>query len=176
MSGAEDLDALLRKYCSGSSEYNMLNDTYAGALHTALRRCPPALPRVASLPALTICSSCLPLPSELYAIIKTVEKLERHYVRGTIEAKDYEPACQRLIAQFKTNYDPIRTTVRGSTCARSTCIHLELPACQNKRAIIQTIIGRRSPPLRPLASSAPHCRLCRVLRFPTWRPSWTPTA
>mmetsp|Transcript_1357 Transcript_1357/g.2164 ORF Transcript_1357/g.2164 Transcript_1357/m.2164 type:complete len:217 (+) Transcript_1357:103-753(+) len=39
--------------------------------------------------------------ADLYAIIKTTEKLERAYVKDLISPDAYEKACWRLIAQFK---------------------------------------------------------------------------
>jgi hypothetical protein len=51
--------------------------------------------------------------ADLYAIIKTTEKLERAYVRDLITAQEYEPACQKLIAQFKTLWSSMRETVGG---------------------------------------------------------------
>lgn len=50
-------------------------------------------------------------PPDLYAILKTTEKLERAYVRDDISAKDYEPACQKLIAQFRTLWETLRDKV-----------------------------------------------------------------
>lgn len=49
--------------------------------------------------------------ADLYSIIKACEKLERAYVRDAISAKDYEPACQKLIGQFRTLWDTVRSSV-----------------------------------------------------------------
>ncbi|KAL3152011.1 hypothetical protein ABBQ32_001129 [Trebouxia sp. C0010 RCD-2024] len=49
--------------------------------------------------------------ADLYAIFKTTEKLERAYVRDAVSSKDYEPACQRLIGQYKTLWETLRDTV-----------------------------------------------------------------
>mmetsp|Transcript_3666 Transcript_3666/g.10545 ORF Transcript_3666/g.10545 Transcript_3666/m.10545 type:complete len:209 (-) Transcript_3666:384-1010(-) len=49
--------------------------------------------------------------ADLFAILKTTEKLERAYVRDAISAKEYEPACEKLIGQFKTLYSSIKDTV-----------------------------------------------------------------
>eukprot|EP00191_Tetraselmis_sp_GSL018_P006399 CAMPEP_0177604194 /NCGR_PEP_ID=MMETSP0419_2-20121207/15980_1 /TAXON_ID=582737 /ORGANISM="Tetraselmis sp., Strain GSL018" /LENGTH=192 /DNA_ID=CAMNT_0019098145 /DNA_START=214 /DNA_END=792 /DNA_ORIENTATION=- len=49
--------------------------------------------------------------ADLFAILKTTEKLERAYVRDAITAKEYEPACEKLIGQFKTLYSSITDTV-----------------------------------------------------------------
>ncbi|KAI7845155.1 hypothetical protein COHA_001200 [Chlorella ohadii] len=49
--------------------------------------------------------------SDLYALLKTTEKLERAFVRDAIAPKDYTPACERLIGQFKTLWDSIRSSV-----------------------------------------------------------------
>lgn len=48
--------------------------------------------------------------ADLFAIIKTTEKLEKAYVRDVISSSDYEPACTKLIAQFKT----LRTSLKDS--------------------------------------------------------------
>eukprot|EP00884_Botryococcus_braunii_P007991 jgi/Botrbrau1/17193/Bobra.0157s0082.1 len=49
--------------------------------------------------------------ADLFAIIKMLEKLERAYIRDAVTAKDYEPACERLISQYKTLYETMRTLV-----------------------------------------------------------------
>jgi hypothetical protein len=51
------------------------------------------------------------LRADMYAIIVATEKLERAYVRDKISAQDYEPACQKLIGQFKTLWGGMRQTV-----------------------------------------------------------------
>mgnify|MGYP001838029103 CR=1 FL=1 len=40
--------------------------------------------------------------ADLYAIIKTVEHLEKAYVKDAVTAEEYEPACTKLIAQYRT--------------------------------------------------------------------------
>jgi ESCRT-I complex subunit VPS28 len=49
--------------------------------------------------------------ADLFAIIKTTEKLEKAYVRDVVSAKEYEPACTKLIAQFRTLKTALRDTV-----------------------------------------------------------------
>ncbi|KAF6163268.1 hypothetical protein GIB67_025132 [Kingdonia uniflora] len=49
--------------------------------------------------------------ADLYAIIKTTEKLEKIYVRDTISSEEYEPECFKLIAQFKTLTSTLKDTV-----------------------------------------------------------------
>ncbi|KAJ7570728.1 hypothetical protein O6H91_01G133000 [Diphasiastrum complanatum] len=49
--------------------------------------------------------------ADLFAIIKTTEKLEKAYVRDVISPKDYEPACAKLIAQFRTLKTSLKDTV-----------------------------------------------------------------
>lgn len=49
--------------------------------------------------------------ADLFAIIKTTEKLEKAYVRDVISAREYEPACTKLIAQFRTLKTAVRDTV-----------------------------------------------------------------
>lgn len=49
--------------------------------------------------------------ADLFAIVKTTEKLERAYVRDAVSAKDYEPLCAKLIAQFRTLWETLKSTV-----------------------------------------------------------------
>jgi len=53
--------------------------------------------------------------ADLYSIIKTVEHLEKAYVRDSISAKDYTPACSKLIAQFKSAQNLVKDTVPDIT-------------------------------------------------------------
>lgn len=46
---------------------------------------------------------------DLYSIIKTVQHLEKAYVRDSVLSEEYTNACQRLIAQFKTTEAAIRS-------------------------------------------------------------------
>ncbi|GAQ86421.1 Vacuolar protein sorting-associated protein [Klebsormidium nitens] len=69
--------------------------------------------------------------ADLYAIIKTTEKLEKAYVRDVISAKEYEPACLKLIAQFRT----LRTTLKDSVPDVErfmSAYKLECPAAVNR--------------------------------------------
>ena len=61
---------------------------------------------VSHLPKKCCCSA------DLFAIVKTTEKLERAYVRDAISAKDYEPLCEKLIAQFRTLWETLRSEVK----------------------------------------------------------------
>uniref|UniRef100_A0A1D1Y3A4 Vacuolar protein sorting-associated protein 28 homolog n=1 Tax=Anthurium amnicola TaxID=1678845 RepID=A0A1D1Y3A4_9ARAE len=49
--------------------------------------------------------------ADLYAIIKTTEKLEKAYVRDLVPSADYEAECLKLIAQFKTLSASLREAV-----------------------------------------------------------------
>ena len=69
-------------------------------------------------------SDCCHAP-DLFAIVKTTEKLERAYVRDAISAKDYEPLCEKLIAQFRTLWETLRDTVQ--------------PRCRSKLALISIL-------------------------------------
>eukprot|EP00300_Choanocystis_sp_HF-7_P030889 c39887_g1_i1.p1 GENE.c39887_g1_i1~~c39887_g1_i1.p1 ORF type:complete len:234 (-),score=63.83 c39887_g1_i1:97-744(-) len=40
--------------------------------------------------------------ADLFSIIKTVEHLEKAYIRDSITPKEYETECKKLIAKFKT--------------------------------------------------------------------------
>jgi ESCRT-I complex subunit VPS28 len=46
--------------------------------------------------------------ADLYALIKTTEKLEQAYIRETISAEIYEEKCKNLISQFKTSWTPLK--------------------------------------------------------------------
>lgn len=48
---------------------------------------------------------------DLFAIIKMLDKLEQAYIRDAVSAKDYEPACEKLISQYKTLYETMRELV-----------------------------------------------------------------
>eukprot|EP00897_Mesotaenium_endlicherianum_P010550 jgi/Mesen1/9523/ME000637S08966 len=69
--------------------------------------------------------------ADLYAIIKTTEKLEKAYVRDIISAKDYEPACIKLIAQFKTLRTTLKDTVPDVERFMSA-YKMECPAAVNR--------------------------------------------
>ena len=68
--------------------------------------------------------------------MKTTEKLERAYVRDAISAKDYEPLCEKLIAQFRTLWETLRDTVPGtlhsafSPCTCTACMLRDTAAPQ----------------------------------------------
>ena len=65
---------------------------------------------------------CLTASADLFAILKSTEKLERAYVRDAISAKEYEPLCSKLIGQYKTLYESLRDQVSvNSSCPR--CIY-----------------------------------------------------
>lgn len=38
----------------------------------------------------------------LFAIITTIDRLENVYIKGTMEVPEYETACRKLLAQYKT--------------------------------------------------------------------------
>ena len=42
------------------------------------------------------------LMAELYAIVISMDFLEKAYIRDSIPATEYTPACAKLLAQFKT--------------------------------------------------------------------------
>jgi hypothetical protein len=61
--------------------------------------------------------------ADLYAIIKTTEKLERAFVRDAINAEQYEEACGRLIGQFKVLWASMKDTVSTAAIARILAEH-----------------------------------------------------
>ena len=42
-------------------------------------------------------------------------------MRDTISAKDYEPLCEKLIAQFRTLWETLRDTVSFQRSIRGSC-------------------------------------------------------
>jgi ESCRT-I complex subunit VPS28 len=51
--------------------------------------------------------------ADLFAIFRATERLERAYVRDAVTAGDYERACERLIAQFRTLWGSMRASGGG---------------------------------------------------------------
>ncbi|URE41137.1 Vacuolar protein sorting-associated protein [Musa troglodytarum] len=49
--------------------------------------------------------------ADLYAIIKTTDKLEKAYVRDLVSSAEYEAECLKLIAQFRTLHSALRGAV-----------------------------------------------------------------
>ena len=69
--------------------------------------------------------------ADLFAILKTTEKLERAYVRDAIGAKQYETACTKLLAQFRTLCTALKGSVPDVTeFAREH--NMECPAALNR--------------------------------------------
>ncbi|MCO5568472.1 hypothetical protein L7F22_022171 [Adiantum nelumboides] len=69
--------------------------------------------------------------ADLFAIIKTTEKLEKAYVRDVISPADYEPACTKLIAQFKTLWSSLKDTVPDVERFMNT-YKMDCPAALNR--------------------------------------------
>lgn len=67
--------------------------------------------------------------SELYSIIKTVEHLERAYIRDAVTPEAYAQACRKLIGQFRTLRDALGDHVpsvegfMGEMRMAGTCKH-----------------------------------------------------
>lgn len=69
--------------------------------------------------------------ADLYSIIKTVEHLERAYVRDSVEAEPYSKACTKLIAQFKTLNNIVGEYVPSVEDFMKT-YQLRCPAAENR--------------------------------------------
>lgn len=69
--------------------------------------------------------------ADLFAIIRTMEKLEKAYVRDVISSKDYEPECTKLIAQFKTLTTSLKDTVPSVERFMET-YKMDCPAAVNR--------------------------------------------
>mmetsp|Transcript_7564 Transcript_7564/g.11980 ORF Transcript_7564/g.11980 Transcript_7564/m.11980 type:complete len:263 (+) Transcript_7564:29-817(+) len=60
------------------------------------------------------------LLADYYALIRTMEKLEKGYIRGTISHNDYEKECQRLIPRFSTLKECLPTDMQDPATAIPT--------------------------------------------------------
>ncbi|MCL7051770.1 hypothetical protein MKW94_006877 [Papaver nudicaule] len=69
--------------------------------------------------------------ADLYAIIKTTEKLEKAYVRDLISSVEYEPECLKLIPQFKTLTSTLKVTVPSVDRFMDT-YKMDCPAALNR--------------------------------------------
>lgn len=69
--------------------------------------------------------------ADLYAIIKTTEKLEKAYVRDLVPSADYEAECLKLIAQFKTLSTSLRDAV-PSVERFAEAYKMDCPAALNR--------------------------------------------
>ncbi|CAK8691639.1 vacuolar protein sorting-associated protein 28 homolog [Clavelina lepadiformis] len=49
--------------------------------------------------------------AELYSIIKTLQALEKAYIKDSIPAKDYTGACSRLLEQYKVAFRQVKSEV-----------------------------------------------------------------
>lgn len=47
--------------------------------------------------------------SELYSIIKTLQALEKAYIKDSITAKEYTGACSRLLVQYKAAFKQVQS-------------------------------------------------------------------
>ncbi|GBG91065.1 hypothetical protein CBR_g51799 [Chara braunii] len=73
--------------------------------------------------------------ADLFAIIKTTEKLEKAYVRDVINGKQYEPACNKLIGQFKTLRTSLKDTVPDVENFMRT-YKMDCPAAVNRLLVV----------------------------------------
>eukprot|EP00252_Welwitschia_mirabilis_P012613 TRINITY_DN2785_c0_g1_i1.p1 TRINITY_DN2785_c0_g1~~TRINITY_DN2785_c0_g1_i1.p1 ORF type:complete len:214 (+),score=24.64 TRINITY_DN2785_c0_g1_i1:211-852(+) len=69
--------------------------------------------------------------ADLYAIIRTTEKVEKAYVRDAISPKEYETECTKLIAQFKTLRNSLKDTVQSVERFMET-YKMDCPAAANR--------------------------------------------
>ncbi|KAG6482523.1 vacuolar protein sorting-associated protein 28 homolog 1-like [Zingiber officinale] len=69
--------------------------------------------------------------ADLYAIIKTTEKLEKAYVRDLVPSAEYEAECLKLIAQFRTLHSALRGAV-PSLDRFADAYRLDAPAAINR--------------------------------------------
>lgn len=125
-----DIQSLLWQHVTTKKERDLL-DEYAGRCLEMLRLLVSGVPLSRTRVYPHMFCSLLRMESsssytDLYAIIKTTEKLERSYVRDAIPAKDYEVACQRLIGHYKTLWETVKESV-PSIQSFMASYHLQCP-------------------------------------------------
>lgn len=93
--------------------------------------------------------------ADLYAIIKTTEKLEKAYVRDLVPSSDYESECLKLIAQFKTLSSSLRDSV-PSIERFAEAYRMDCPAALNRLLVagVPATVEHRSFSSASTASSA----------------------
>ncbi|PKU80897.1 Vacuolar protein sorting-associated protein 28 like 2 [Dendrobium catenatum] len=93
--------------------------------------------------------------ADLYAIIKTTEKLEKAYVRDLVPSSDYESECLKLIAQFKTLSSSLRDAV-PSIERFAEAYRMDCPAALNRLLIscVPATVEHRSFSSASTAASA----------------------
>lgn len=50
--------------------------------------------------------------AEVYSIVKTLQALEKAYIKDSITAKEYTGACSRLLAQYKAAFKQVQASYR----------------------------------------------------------------
>ncbi|PKA52422.1 Vacuolar protein sorting-associated protein 28 like 2 [Apostasia shenzhenica] len=93
--------------------------------------------------------------ADLYAIIKTTEKLEKAYVRDLVSTSDYESECLKLIAQFKTLSSSLRDAV-PSIERFVEAYRMDCPAALNRLLVsgVPATVEHRTSSSASAASSA----------------------
>lgn len=67
--------------------------------------------------------------ANLFAVIRTVEALERAFANGSVETAEYEKNCQQLIAQFKV----VRSALKGQSVEEFIAEHqMDVPLAQER--------------------------------------------
>ncbi|THU53936.1 hypothetical protein C4D60_Mb10t19650 [Musa balbisiana] len=69
--------------------------------------------------------------ADLYAIVKTTDKLEKAYVRDLVSSAEYEAECLKLIAQFRTLHSALHGAV-PSLDRFAEVYRLDAPAALNR--------------------------------------------
>ncbi|XP_008806759.2 vacuolar protein sorting-associated protein 28 homolog 1-like [Phoenix dactylifera] len=93
--------------------------------------------------------------ADLYAIIKTAEKLEKAYVRDLVSSAEYEAECLKLIAQFKTLSSSLRDAV-PSVERFADAYKMDCPAALNRLLVsgVPATVEHRASSASSSASSA----------------------
>lgn len=75
--------------------------------------------------------------ADLYGILKTMERLEKAYVRDLIPPEEYTTACQNLISQFKTTERALlRDRLIESVDAFITAYEVDAPLARERLLVI----------------------------------------
>eukprot|EP00128_Syssomonas_multiformis_P003014 Colp12_sorted_trinity150504_noHs@11820 len=72
--------------------------------------------------------------ADLFAIISTIELLEKAYIRDSITPAEYTPACEKLIAQYKTAQNLVKEHIQDLESFMAE-YHMNCPAAVSRLTI-----------------------------------------
>lgn len=78
--------------------------------------------------------------ADIFAIVISIDRLEGAYVRDIISSQQYEPACHKLLAQYKTLWNSMRDSVPDvDAFIRRYSMHCPMAVSRIKSGVPATI-------------------------------------